>query len=225
MLSKLNLIRFTVLAIIFTASATGLPSQSQHSLQIEYPVDGMVFNPGQTIRVRVTSPSDGTWSFLGVIGQKPLPTSEVAHSVPAEFSIKVPSKVDECRRYPLTAMGRTVAGDLVESDPVNIDIERSDTLVSLSSFQAPSLTLEPKESQFHLIILATFSDGSDSVVTESSYITYRSGNTAVATVDHYGAITPVAPGTGSITVTYKNPNGERVQLSVPVTVRKSNEKQ
>lgn len=210
-------IRLNILAAILAMPVVGFTQQSLHSLQIESPADGMIVNPGQSVTVRVTSRTDSTWSFLGVLG-KPFPPTEIAHSVPAEFSMSVPPKLDTFRRYTLTAMGRTVAGELVESDPVDIDVERPDTPVSISSFQFPRLTLQPKDPPLHLIILATFPDLSDAEVTESSYVSYASSDTAVATVDQHAAITPTSPGSAAIIVTYKNPNGKKVQVSVPVTV-------
>jgi hypothetical protein len=177
-------------------------------------------NPGQTVNIRVVSPANAAISFVGIIGEAPLGMSELAKSVPAQFSITIPSNINACRRYMLTAIGRTAAGVELQESTIDIDIERPDTPVSIISFQFPSRTLEakPTEQPFPLIILATFSDRSSIEVTESSYVTYQSNNTAVATVDGRGGLTAVAPGEASIKVTYKNPKGGSVQVSVPVTV-------
>lgn len=71
--------------------------------------------------------------------------------------------------------------------------------------------------------MATFSDKSLYEVTESSFVTYQSSNNAVATVEGYGGIKAVGPGVASIRVVYRNPNGDSVTLSVPVTVSSSPE--
>jgi hypothetical protein len=120
----------------------------------------------------------------------------------------------------VTAIGRTPGGAELLESTIDLDIERPDTPVSIVSFQFPSVTLvaDPKAQPFHLIILATFADRSNVEVTESSYVTYQSTNEAVATVEGFGGVTAVAPGTASIKVTYKNPNGGSMQVSVPVIV-------
>lgn len=192
----------------------------QSPLQIDAPADGEIFNPGETINVRVTSTTNRTWQFVGILAAiSDVPPTEGVHSLPAEFSITIPSNINACRRYGLTAMGRTSSGELVESD-IEIDVERPDTPVSISSFQFPSLTLEakPEPRPFNLIILAAFSDKNSIEVTESSYVSYESNNTSVATVEGYGGVKAVARGNASIIVTYKNPKGGSVRISVPVTV-------
>jgi hypothetical protein len=200
-------------------------------LQITAPADGTVVSPGETIKVRVTSPKERTWQALGIIAAiRDIAPTEAVHSLPAEFSIAIPSNISACREYGLTAFGRTSAGEIEES-AINVDIERPDTPVSISSFQFPSLTLEinPENNNgaasnpmidrpFYLIILATFADGSNVDVTESSYVTYESSKTTVVTVEGHGGIKAVALGTASIIVSYKNPKGGSVQVSVPVTV-------
>lgn len=151
--------------------------------------------------------------------------TNMAHSVPATFSITIPSDVFACRRYTVGAMGVTTAEESVQSDLINLDVERPDTPISISSFQFPSLTLQTGDPPFPLKILATFPDRNLAEVTESSYVTYQSSNPAVAAVERYGGIyggiKAVGPGTASIDVTYRSPNGNAVRTSVPVTVSSS----
>ncbi|HEY2170022.1 MAG TPA: Ig-like domain-containing protein [Candidatus Angelobacter sp.] len=202
------------------ATALSFAQTNQSTLKIESPANGSVVNPGQTVKIRVVSAAGAAISFVGVVGEDPLGMSELVKSVPAEFSITIPSKINACRRYMVTAIGRTPGGAELLESMIDLDVERPDTPVSIVSFQFPSLTLvaDPKAQPFHLIILATFADRSNVEVTESSYVTYQSTNDAVATVERFGGVTAVAPGITSIKVTYKNPNGGSVQVSVPVIV-------
>jgi hypothetical protein len=215
-------VRFPRLGLLaaVVATALSLAQTDQSPLKIESPADGSVVNPGQTVKIRVVSATSAAISFVGVVGENPLGVSELVKSVPAEFSITIPLKIDACRRYMVTAMGRTPGGAELLESKIDLDVERPDTPVSIVSFQFPSLTLvaDPKAQPFHLIILATFADQSNVEVTESSYVTYQSTNKAVATVEGFGGVTAVAPGIASIKVTYKNPNGGSVQVSVPVIV-------
>lgn len=216
---NVRLLRLCFLSVV-VAPALSFAQTGQSLLKIESPANGSVVNPGQTVKIRVVSATSAAISFVGVVGEDPLGMSELAKSVPAEFSITIPSKIDACRRYMVTAIGRTPGGAELLESTIDLDIERPDTPVSIVSFQFPSVTLvaDPKAQPFHLIILATFADRSNVEVTESSYVTYQSTNEAVATVEGFGGVTAVAPGTASIKVTYKNPNGGSMQVSVPVIV-------
>jgi hypothetical protein len=71
--------------------------------------------------------------------------------------------------------------------------------------------------QIPLELFAGFADGTTLSVTASSYVTYSSSNTAVATVDSTGLVTAVGPGSGSVTVTYALASNNN-QIFVPVRV-------
>lgn len=221
---NVRLLRLGLLAAI-VATALSSAQTGQSPIKIESPANGSVVNPGQTVKIRVVSTTNAPVSFVGIVGEDPLGMSELVKSVPAEFLITIPSEINACRRYMVTAVGRTPgSAELLESR-IDLDVERSDTPVSIVSFQFPSLTLvaDPKERPFYLIILATFADQSKVEVTESSYVTYQSTNEAVATVKGFAGVTAVAPGTATIKVTYKNPNGGSAQVSVPVIVERPSE--
>jgi hypothetical protein len=99
---------------------------------------------------------------------------------------------------------------------VAIDLERSDFPVTVSAALSP-LIFDFAGEQSHMDVLAGFADGTTCRVTASSYVTYASSNTAVATVDSSGLVTAVGPGRGSITVTYSL-GGNNNQISIPVSV-------
>ncbi len=189
-------------------------------LQIDSPADGTVVNPGQTIKVRVTSPTDRTWEFVGVLLSIPnVPPTEFVHSLPVEFSINIPAKAD-IGRYSLTAMGRTAAGELEESDSIDIVVERPDMPVSLSELNLTRLHFGAQGSTYPLLILADFADGSVMDTRDSGKVTFRSTDTKIVTVDGTGTAMAVATGTAGTIVSYKNPNGPDVRLTIPVTVER-----
>jgi centrosomal CEP192-like protein len=192
----------------------------QQRLQIESPPDGTVVHPGETIKVRVTSSTDRTWSSLLVVSPvSGLPSNVVTQSVPAELAVTIPSDVDKAGQYPFTAMGTTTSGELVESASITLDVERPDMPVSLWS-QFESLIFEAKGQSGPMMLTATFSDGKVLEVTESPNVTYRSTDTKVVTVDEAGTATAVETGTAAIIVSYKNPNGPDLRLTIPVTVER-----
>jgi hypothetical protein len=185
-----------------------------HLLEISSPKAGTIVNPGQTISVTVTSPAGTAFKSVGVVG--PFGISEVATALPASFPIKI-SADNSCGPYSLGAVGVPLAGKTIFSEPVKINVERSDMPVSLSS-QSEAFILEAQGQQVPILPLATFADGSISEITECSRVKYQSTNTTVATVDKNGIATAGDPGSGSILVIYTNPNGPARQLSIPVTV-------
>lgn len=189
--------------------------QNPPLLQITSPIDGTIVNPGQVVTVSVTSPASASFSGLAVIGEKPIGFSNVQTSVPAQFSLTIPTDIN-CGPHALTAVGTTTSGQNAGSTPVQVDVERPDMPTAINP-QIPQLSFKALGEQFPLVLLGTFSDGSILDVTESSYVTYSSGNTAIATVDANGMVTGGSPGSTSITATYAL-NGQSVQTTVPVTV-------
>jgi len=212
LLSRIGLIGVFVTLLSTMSQA----QQGQPLLQISSPADGAIVSPGQSVNITVTSPAGANLSNIGLIGNAPLGLSDVTASLPAQISIVIPSDIS-CRRYALTAFGVTDSGDLAQSAPINLDVERPDMPISLSS-QFQSLTMEAVGQATPMTLLATFSDGSVFDVTESSNIAYQSTNTSIAMVDSNGTTTGVAAGTASILVTYRNANGPNLQLSVLATV-------
>jgi hypothetical protein len=189
--------------------------QSSPQLQITTPVNGSIVNPGQTISITVTSPANVNFTSVGIAGESPVGFSNVVTSVPAQFSMPVPTGI-ACRRYMLTAVGATASGQSAQSPTILIDVERPDMPVSLSTL-LPGVSFEVIGEKSPMIVLATFSDGSILDVTRSSNITYSSSDATIATVGANGIATAVAPGRAFVTATYAQ-GAQNVQVSVPVTV-------
>lgn len=192
-----------------------LGQQNQPALQITSPTEGSVVNPGQTITVSVASPNNTSISQVGVIGEDPIGFSTLATSVPATFSMTIPTDI-ACRTFMLTAVGATPSGQSAQSATIIIDVERPDMPTALST-QIPGLSFEVLGEQFPLILFAKFPDGSILEVTRSSYVTYSSSNAAIATVDANGIVTGGSAGTATVTATYTL-NGQSVTTAVPVAV-------
>lgn len=200
-----------------TFAATSSSMAQRPPLEISSPVSGTIVNPGQEISVNVVSPAGVQFTGILVVGGGPIGISTMATKIPAEISVKIPTDI-ACRLYPLTAFGIMPAGGNLESKSVDIDVERPDLPVSLSS-QFKTLILEAEGQSVPVLLVATFADGSELEVTESSRLVYKSTNPEVATVNSSGMVTAGAAGTGAIVVTYNNPQqGPNRQLSIPVTV-------
>jgi len=200
-----------VLPCALAAQDTASKPTTGNLLQITSPASGTVVNPGETISVTVTSPANLAFRGVIVLGE-PTGISSVATSVPAQFSLSIPTNIS-CRWYTLTAVGTTVSGQEVESPDALIDVEGSDSPTSLHPLM-PAIYFDNLGETFPEKISATFSDGGNCEVTESSKLVYSSSNTNVATVNPTGMVTASGVGEASITATY----GRSLHITIPVTV-------
>jgi serine/threonine protein kinase len=190
-------------------------------LEITSPAGGSIFNPSQTITLTVTSPANVSFTSVDVMGWPPFGKSDLATSVPAQFSFTVPVQID-CGNYAFSANGTTASHKLVDSAPIWLDVEPSDFPTSLvtsgwdEALANPTLTFEVGESA-PLSVFAKFADGSVLNVSRSSFVTYTSSSRSVATVDKHGVVTAVASGSVSIKANYIVGADTR-SLTIPVTV-------
>jgi hypothetical protein len=210
-------VRRSALAIlaITTATTAHTSQQTPVLLQITAPADGTIVAPGQTLAVTVSSPANVAFSSVGVIGERPLGLTDIATAVPAQFSIVIPANIAP-RIYELTAMGTTASGQDVESEPIEIDVERSDMPTSLSAL-LPRIIFQAQGETSPITLVAKFPDGSAPDVTESSRVSYSSSNAAVASVDETGMVTAVGAGQATVTATYRL-GPQEVRFAIPVTV-------
>ncbi len=145
-----------------------------------------------------------------------MPNSQGLAAPPYEFSIQVPNNIP-ARSYALTAIGVLGPGQGVRSEPVNVIVERADS--------PTQLRIEPSTLQLRiggrapLRVIGVYSGGATTSLNESTLTTFESDTPAVATVNQYGIVTGVAPGSAGITITNGNASGW-VQATVadPVTV-------
>ena len=206
---------FRTIAAILAMACLSTAQQSQPALQITSPADGSVVNPGQALSVSVGSPVNLSFKQVFVMGEGAIDTSNIATSVPAQFSMLIPNNM-QIGRHLLTAWGTTGAGQMVASIPLTIDVERSDLPVRLRA--DPDRVIFQSQGQHEsLRISATFSDGSFLAVTRSSNLTFTSSDSRIATVDSNGTVTGVTKGIASITATY-TVGTQSVHFSVFVTV-------
>jgi hypothetical protein len=211
--SKINKGTATVLLLCAATVFISSTQQSLAQLQITSPTEGTIVNPGQTLSVTVSSSSSTEFTNVAVVGEDPIGLSDPASSVPAQFSLAIPADIP-CRPHNLTALGVTASGQSVQSESISIDIERPDLPNSVAALLS-SYSFQSLGEQVPMVLTSDFSDGSILDVTESSYVTYVSSNTAVATVNRHGMVTAVGAGSATVTATYTLA-GQQVQTRIPV---------
>ena len=105
-------------------------AQSPKLLQMTSPADGAIVNPGQTVKVTVTSPANVQFEVVRLVSPIEDAISGFATSVPAELSLPVPPDIN-CAKYLVHVVGLTISGQSV-SEHIELDVERPDMPIQLS---------------------------------------------------------------------------------------------
>jgi hypothetical protein len=182
-------------------------------LAIAAPANGAIVTPGQTLSISVTSPANVTVAHVGIVAGSPFEDTDLATSVPAQFTLTVPTGIRP-GRFQLTADGATSSGEDVTAT-VEIDVERSTLPTTLSTLLSTLLFDAPGE-DFAIKAVADFATETFVDVTGSSKVTYSSSDPAVAMVGANGLVRAIGPGSTSITVTYTD--GGAIATVIPVMV-------
>ena len=208
--SRLGLAALPIVLLLATAN---LAAQAQQ-LKITSPTDGAAIVPGETIHIVAAAEVGTVLQQVAIVGESPLGFSEIATTSPFQFTLAVPVDIQP-GRYALTALGRTVAGQTVESEPISVTIDRGDAPTRLSA--TPDRMRLAVGQHAPLRVQAAFGDGTSLDVTHSSRVAFGSTNSTVATVDESGTVTAATPGTTTLTVSYRVQQ-TTIPVSVPVTV-------
>lgn len=187
--------------------------QTKPVLRITEPVSGSIVNPGEMLTVKVTSPTPALFPEVALIGEDPIGFAGTITSLPGEVSVPIPKDID-LGRHTLTVEGRPKSGKDLIFASVEIDVERADFPVSMSTTLS-GIELDSPGEQIPLEVLAQYSDGTTYRATSSSHISFSSANTEVATVNASGQVTAVAPGIGSIAVKYTL-GDNKLSVRIPV---------
>jgi hypothetical protein len=182
------------------------------TLQITSPANRSMVSPGQRLKVTVVESPSGAFRYVSVAGQNPIGFGPGAKAPPYELSVQIPARISP-RLYALTAVGIITPGHPIFSTPIMIDVERPDAPMSLDA--------EPGQLWLGIggvgiiRVIGRFSDDPDIDLTQSTLTEYSSSALDVATVDKYGRVTGVAPGSALITTTNRG-----TTVVVPITVAK-----
>ena len=183
-------------------------------LKITSPANGAIVEPGKPLTVTVESDSVRDAEFAVI---SPLGMSGLVSTLPGRAIIDI-KKDQKCGREPLTAMGNTRAGRPITSNSIEVDVERSDTPTALVEInQLRSVEFTELGGSMPMLLVATFADGVNLWVSESSHMVYSSSNPRVARVDRYGYISPAGIGEATIRAEYRNGDARRwVEVAVDV---------
>lgn len=186
------------------------------------PPDGTVVHPGETITVEVHVASGAGSPVVGIISPIGI-ASQLKKDSPYTFTVQIPtsevpgSSGPLLGKQPIYALAVAPGAEL-DSAPVTMDVERQDLPVSLTP-QIPQLIFKSVGETFPLIMLGKFADGLILEVNQSTYFSFASSNTTVATVDNFGLVTAAGPGSAAIIATYAY-RGKNIAARVSATLVK-----
>ena len=205
----MNILRTAIFFILASLAAAG---QRGSDITIASPSNGTVVAPGQTINVVVTSRI--TLQGAIVLGESPIQDSDFQTASPYLCTVQIPQETRP-RKYTLTAYGTVVPGQNIISEPIQIRVEKPESI--------SQMTVEPATIRFNFVgeslplqVLGHFSDGTDYDVTESTKTTFRSSDPSVA-IDPDGIATAIGPGKTTLIVSYGGLAAE-VLVSVPASL-------
>jgi len=186
-----------------------------NALVITSPANGTVVAPGQIITVSVTINSGTYPNGIGILGGEDggpaVMLPPVSGTSPLSFSVTIPANAFP-GKFTISAAGDdSSSGVLQTSYDVTLDVERTDSPVSLR-VDPPSMHFQHVGQSLPLNVTGVYADGSWHGLTRSSLLQMTSSNTAIATVTN-NSIKAVSPGNATIQVSYGS-----LTASVPIYV-------
>jgi hypothetical protein len=209
------------MAAVLLSTRAGAQTRS-NTLVITSPANGTVVAPGQTITVSITVNS-GTYPYgvvvvggedagPGVMEAPASGMSPVSSPSTVSISIAIPTNAFP-GKFGITATGATSLGVLQSSYEVVLDVERTDSPVSLR-VDPPSFHIQQGQT-LQLSVIGVYADGSWHGLTHASSLQMTSSNTAVATVQN-GSVTAAGIGNANIQISYAG-----LTANAPVVVSQS----
>ena len=196
---------WAVAVLCFTATLLHAGTQ----LEIVSPENGLRVMAGSELKVTIKASGD-SFQAVSIEGDGPFLLSTPVSRPPFEFSYVI-SPVIPSGRYRFHAVGVYAAGQTLQSEPVEVDIEQREIPKRIEA-QAPSLYISEHETAA-LQIWGILADGSKVDVTRSSQMAYTSDRPSVATVDSEGNVSGVKAGKAKVTARYAD-NVTAIQVGV-----------
>jgi len=204
------------------AGATGRSSPrsfSSNGISIVSPAAGTVVAPGETFSIEVSVDGGSDVGKVGIVGPmgfgatiRDAPPYSFPYTVPRDSTGMSGPLIGEQPIYVSTSSRFSKSGP--DASTV-VDVEAPGLPVKLSALP-PQLTSESIGESVPLEMLATYPNGSEWDVTESTRIAFRSSDPSVATVNPFGIVTSAGRGKAAILVTYAFERST-VELNIPVT--------
>ena len=193
---------FSVVASVFAGLISAELAFGAPALTIQSPLNGAVFSPGQTVAVSVTGTEIASASYIMVIAENPLDSSDVVENgaIPFSTSISIPQYAQR-RTYKIRAIAKMLNGQIITSPTVQLVVRRSDSPVSIRmSLSSPKLRFIGDQGQ--ATVEAQYADGTIEALTTGAGVSFQSENGQIFSVSGDGLLTAKSAGAGLVRATF-----------------------
>lgn len=161
-------------------------------VEISKPVDGAVFEPGDSITVLVEPvPPFQAQSALLMSEFKVQEDTDP----PFEFVLEIPA--DYIGRSNVSALGKNSAGDFAEAGTIEIIVESPAELTGIA-ISYRDIFLNGLNDRRQIRVYGQYSDGNERDITGSADVSFVSSDSSIVTVSHSGMVVP--KGSGAVTI-------------------------
>jgi hypothetical protein len=191
-------------AMVLLSASSGAQTFRSTALVITSPATGTVVAPGQTVSVSVTVNSGPYPNGISIVGGQGGGGAEVMagplSGTSLTFTVTVPANAPP-GPLEISALGPDSSGTVDASAAVTLDVERTDSPVSLR-VSPSSMNFSGVGRSLSLTVIGVYADGSWQSLSNSSLLKVISSNAAVATPTSNDSIKAVGPGNTTIQVSY-----------------------
>lgn len=168
----------------------------QPSLKIVSPTDKTVVHPGDTLTVEVEA--SGTFAAVIVFTKDPIPEPETATQPPYKFTMSIPKNIDP-GPYKIVANGSSKLYGVIQSRPVEIDVEIADKPVKIITDPGGPIVLR-RGGRLALDVIGFYKDGSQYTLNDTGDVQFSSEDPNIAMIYKSGAIDALKKGTTNFVV-------------------------
>ncbi len=205
-----------VLFLAFGLSANGLAAQQSREFKITSPTDGALVRPGQTLDIQISAGPGETSETMFIVS--PLGSATVSVNPPYRATLQIPQSEPQSQlmgRQNVTLVGHCPGKTFPICANIFIDVEKEGLPVRLVADPNSVLFRELGESMYSPRIVGYWADGTDFDLQESTYLSKRSSNPRLFSMDQRGYMTALAPGEATLQVTDAL-DSQQTSLSIPV---------
>jgi hypothetical protein len=190
---------FRLIVLFCFVGSVSLAANEFDRLVITAPPNGMIVSPGDVVVVGIRSESNTDLVDVTVEGDQGLGIAADFSNNNLKFTV---NKGVPLGPYSLVAKAKDNVGKDLQSVPVVIDVERSDFPDSLVVYP-PVIKAELQGPSVPLVVVGHFPDNTETLLTRSINISFRSTNPNVATITTAGDVRADGIGDAMIVASYR----------------------
>lgn len=210
-----------IIALVIASHApiSVIAKQQPDDFKITSPADGSLVHPGQTLDIQIWIAPGKAVDPMFIIS--PLGTASVSDTAPYRATFQIPATDDRgtrlIGRQNITLFGRRPGHEVLAG--ILVDVEKEHLPIKLITERRGVSFQDLGDRLTVPMIMGYWADGSYFDLQESTYLSMRSSDPDLFSVDERGNMIALAPGKATLQVKYAL-GSEETSLSIPVTMPK-----